>query len=159
MKRLVVCCDGTWKDSESGDAYRNVSRLAWAIMPADTRGGASIPQIVFYQSGVGSEGDLFNRLSGGGVGLGLSRNVRDAYAFICKNYSEGDEIFLFGFSRGAYTARSVAGLIGYAGLLQRRDMDRFIPLWEDYKSRPRVEDAPLRFPDRYTNVGVTGIGV
>jgi uncharacterized protein (DUF2235 family) len=160
MKRLVVCCDGTWKDSDSGDAYTNVSRLAWAIMPADTRGGGSIPQIVFYQSGVGSEGDLFNRLAGGGVGLGLSRNVRDAYAFICNNYGEGDEIFLFGFSRGAYTARSVGGLIGYAGLIGKRDLDRFDHLWGGYRLRDKIDNPDPR-PDFKTRqaVRIKAIGV
>jgi hypothetical protein len=54
---------------------------------------------------------------GGAVGLGLSRNVRDAYAFVAANYCDGDEIFLFGFSRGAYTVRSVAGIIGWTGLI------------------------------------------
>src|SRR4051812_49891128 len=103
-KRLVVCCDGTWNTADSGTGYTNVSRLAWAIAPTDTRNDESTTQIVFYQSGVGSEGDLVSKVTGGGLGLGLSHNVRDAYTFICNNYCPEDEIFLFGFSRGAYTA-------------------------------------------------------
>ena len=69
------------------------------------------------------------------VGLGLSRNMRDAYSFICHNYCEGDEIFLFGFSRGAYTARCIGGLIGFAGLIGKRDLDRFLELWKAYKEK------------------------
>lgn len=152
MKRLAVCCDGTWKDSDSGDGYTNVARLAWAIKPNDTRGGKDIPQIVFYQSGVGSEGDFFNKLAGGGVGMGLSRNVRDAYSFICNNFCDGDEIFLFGFSRGAYTARSVGGLIGYAGLIGKRDLDRFDDLWTGYRLRDKVShpDPRPQFEKRHS---------
>lgn len=160
-KRLVVCCDGTWKDADSGDGYTNVSRLAWAIKPTDTRDGKDIAQIVFYQSGVGSEGDFFEKVGGGGVGLGLSRNVRDAYAFICNNYFDGDEIFLFGFSRGAYTARSVGGLIGYAGLIGKQDLDRFNDLWTGYRLRDKVDhpDPRPQFAKRHASVRIKCIGV
>ena len=78
------------------------------------------------------------------MGLGLSRNMRDAYAFICNNYCEGDEIFLFGFSRGAYTARSVGGLIGFAGLLGKHDLDRFLELWKGLQAtRTRYARASI----------------
>jgi uncharacterized protein (DUF2235 family) len=160
-KRIVVCCDGTWKDADSGDGYTNVSRLAWAILPVDTRKGQEIAQVVFYQSGVGSEGDILGKIKGGSVGLGLSRNVRDAYAFICNNYCDGDEIFLFGFSRGAYTARSVGGLIGYAGLIGKRDLDRFNELWAGYRFRDKVghEDPLPKFADRHKDARIKCIGV
>jgi len=97
----------------------------------------------------------------GAIGLGLSRNVRDAYAFLAHNYCDGDEIFLFGFSRGAYTVRSVAGLIGWAGLLHKRDMDLFSALWEGYrrKQEPGFPDARAQFPDRHRKVPVRCIGV
>ena len=155
MKRLVVCCDGTWNDADSIDDLTNVSRLAWAIKPVDERG--NVPQIVFYQSGVGSEGDIVDKIKGGGLGLGLARNVRDAYTFICNNYCDGDEIFLFGFSRGAYTARSVGGLIGYAGLLGKRDLDRFMALWDGYRTGSK--DKPNGFADRHKDVEIKCIGV
>ena len=122
-KRLIVCCDGTWNDADSAGEFTNVVRIARAILPVDHRGDKETAQIVYYQSGVGTGADLVQRVLGGSVGMGLSRNVRDGYGFIASNYCPGDEIFLFGFSRGAYTARSVAGLIGYAGLLQKSDMD------------------------------------
>jgi len=159
-KRLVVCCDGTWNDSDDGNDFTNVSRLAWAIAPSDARNG-DIPQIVYYQSGVGTGGDLFSKLGGGGVGLGLSRNVRDAYAFLANNYADGDEIFLFGFSRGAYTARSIGGLIGYAGLIHKRDMDRFSTLWEGYRLRDKVASTDPRpqFADRHDPVAIKCVGV
>jgi uncharacterized protein (DUF2235 family) len=161
MKRIVVCCDGTWNDSDEGAGYTNVSRLAWAIQPNDTRNGKEIAQIVFYQSGVGTEGDLTSKIKGGAVGLGLSHNIRDAYAFICTNFCEGDEVFLFGFSRGAYTARSIGGLIGYAGLLGKRDLDRFFELWDGYKETDEAKrKAALdSFPTRHKGVPIKVIGV
>jgi len=159
MKRLVVCCDGTWNDSDNGTGYTNVSRLAWAIKPVDERSGTA--QIVFYQSGVGSEGDLSNKLGGGALGLGLSHNMRDAYAFVCNNYVSGDEIFLFGFSRGAYTARSLGGLIGYAGLLGKPDLDRFFELWDGYKESDKADRAAAleKFPVRNKDVSIKVMGV
>jgi hypothetical protein len=161
MKRLAVCCDGTWNDSDNGTGYTNVSRLAWAIKPIDTRDGKEVGQIVFYQSGVGTEGDLASKLGGGALGLGLSHNIRDAYTFVCNNYCEGDEISLFGFSRGAYTARSIGGLIGYAGLLGKRDLDRFFELWDGYKETDKDKRAAAlqNFPDRHQDVPIKCIGV
>ena len=76
-----------------------------------------MPQQVFYDWGVGSYGG--QRISGGAFGAGLDKNIQDAYRFLVHNYVKGDEIYLFGFSRGAYTARSVAGLIRNAGILKK----------------------------------------
>jgi uncharacterized protein (DUF2235 family) len=161
MKRIVICCDGTWNDADSDANFTNVVRLARSVESHDTRKGKSVAQIVYYQSGVGSSGDLVGRVVGGGVGMGLSRNIRDAYAFVANNYCDGDEIFLFGFSRGAYTARSIAGLIGYAGILHKGDMDDFSLLWEGYrfKDKPGQPDVREQFPDRHKTVGVRCIGV
>jgi uncharacterized protein (DUF2235 family) len=160
-KRIVVCCDGTWNDADSAEEFTNVVRIARAIRPYDDRASPTIQQIVYYDAGVGSGGDAINRVAGGALGIGLSRNVRDAYAFLAHNYCDGDEIFLFGFSRGAYTVRSTAGLIGWAGLLHKRDMDDFALLWEGYRMRhkPEQPDALALFPDRHASVPVKCIGV
>ena len=163
MKRLVVCCDGTWNDSDQGTDYTNVSRLAWSIKPVTANG---VPQIVYYQSGVGTEGGKLTKILSGSVGLGLSRNMRDAYSCICHNYCEGDEIFLFGFSRGAYTARCIGGLIGFAGLVGKRDLDRFLELWTAYKEKDaaalagfetRKKDATIKCIGVWDTVGAVGI--
>ena len=162
MKRLIVCCDGTWNDEDSAASFTNVVRMARAIRPQDdVSSGQSIPQIVYYHSGVGTGGDEVEKVLGGAIGLGLSRNVRDAYAFIVHNYAEGDELFLFGFSRGAYTARSVAGLIGWAGLIQKGDMDDFAMLWEGYRLRGQTPQplTQYQFPDRRAPVRIKCIGV
>ena len=105
------------------------------------------------------QGDLASKVAGGALGLGLSQNLRDAYTFICSNYCEGDEIFLFGFSRGAYTARSVGGLIGYAGLLGKQDLDRFLELWKGYKERDKNADVLKSFDGRHKSVPIKCLGV
>lgn len=160
-KRLVVCCDGTWNSADGVQEFTNVVRIARAVRPHDARVEPEIAQIVHYQAGVGTGGDAVQHLVGGAVGMGLSRNVRDAYAFLAHNYCEGDEVFLFGFSRGAYTARSVAGLIGYTGLLYKRDMDDFALLWEGYRLKGEAgrPDVRARFPERHAAVPIRCVGV
>jgi len=114
-------------------------------------------QIVYYQSGVGTDGTKASQIASGALGLGLSRNMRDAYSFICQNYCEGDEIFLFGFSRGAYTARCIGGLIGFAGLIGKRDLDRFLELWKAYKEKDAA--ALATFDTRKKEAAIKCIGV
>jgi uncharacterized protein (DUF2235 family) len=92
------------------------------------------PQITYYQAGVGSSYDLFDVYFGGATGSGLDEHIREAYAFIVQNYVEGDEIILLGFSRGAFTARSIAGLIDTVGLLTRAGMAHFYRIFKDYEN-------------------------
>ncbi len=160
MKRLVVCCDGTWNDEDVHPNVTNVVRMSRAVLQEDSRQTPPVSQITYYHSGVGT-GDVFDKVGGGAIGLGLSRNVRDCYAFIADNYVEGDEIILFGFSRGAYTARSVAGLIGWAGLLRKPSMDEFYKVWAAYKARnqPGVPDVLVNFPECQKPVLIKCIGV
>jgi uncharacterized protein (DUF2235 family) len=129
MRHLIVCCDGTW-NSEDQDSVTNVRRLLNALADADET-GARNRQHAYYVPGVGTEGGLMARLVGGGFGLGLGRgpglgldaNVQDAYHWVATNYRRGDRIALFGFSRGAYTARSLAGLIAKCGLIETSEVD------------------------------------
>jgi uncharacterized protein (DUF2235 family) len=136
-KRLVVCCDGTWntpdnvKDGVS--AITNVARVALGTPPAGADGRE---QVVYYDKGVGT--GKFDILRGGVFGCGLSRNIREAYAFLIRCYEPGDDIFLFGFSRGAYTVRSLAGLIRNSGLLKRKFEEK---IGDAYKLYRRPGDA------------------
>jgi uncharacterized protein (DUF2235 family) len=110
MKRLALFLDGTWNDPDSNT---NVFRLhGWV----DKRDSAGVEQRAHYLKGVGT--NWYDRLHGGALGAGLSTNVLAGYGWLSENYDDGDEIYLFGFSRGAYTARSVAGVIVRCGLLQ-----------------------------------------
>lgn len=99
-KRIVICADGTWNDPED-EHPTNVLRMARAIRPQD---GNGVQQVVFYDWGVGS---YYARIRGGVAGLGPKKNIQDCYRFIVQNYDEGDELLLFGFSRGAYTVRAL----------------------------------------------------
>ena len=95
---------------------------------------------------------MLSRVVGGAVGAGLKENVREAYSYLAVNYREGDEIFLIGFSRGAFTVRSVGGMIGTLGLLTREGLPFFGEIFEDFEHRhdPRyVSQFPnLPFPDK-----------
>jgi uncharacterized protein (DUF2235 family) len=129
VRKLIVCCDGTW--NEPYKEPTNVVKMLRAIRPTDDQG---VAQLVYYDAGVGT-GNLVDRFMGGTLGVGLSKNVREAYDFLANNFVDGDKIFLFGFSRGAFTVRSLAGLVGLIGLLEKADMDLFPFVYEIYRSR------------------------
>ena len=94
MKRLIVCCDGTWNNPDQEDngipAPTNVMKLYNALLDKDPDTG--VVQRRFYQPGVGGEGGLFEKVSGGAVGAGISRNICSAYHWLASHYKEGDEI-------------------------------------------------------------------
>ncbi|OLN88139.1 hypothetical protein CCHL11_00155 [Colletotrichum chlorophyti] len=91
-------------------------------------------QVVHYDAGIGTgEIGLWEKTIQGGLGIGFVGNVIAAYNFIVTNYSPGDEIFCFGFSRGAYTARAVAGLVTDIGVLAPQDMQDFPELFAAYQ--------------------------
>ncbi len=142
MKRLVVCCDGTWNFPDQ-QSPTNVTKVALAIAPEDSD---HVEQRVFYHRGVGT--NRFERFRGGAFGAGLSRNVCDTYRFLVQNYEPGDELFFFGFSRGAFTARSTAGLVRNAGVLRPDHADRVGEAYALYRSAnndrtPRGREATL----------------
>ncbi|KAF7310874.1 DUF2235 domain-containing protein [Mycena chlorophos] len=142
IKRIIVCCDGTWEDGvtmTNRQSYTNILRLARTMNHEDTRFNPPIPQIVFYQSGIGSEKDWYSEYVVGITGASLGDKVEEAYAFIAHNYVPGDEIFLFGFSRGAYTARMVAMFIDLIGVLDRTDMDHFATIFLAYQKLGKTE--------------------
>lgn len=120
MRRLVVCTDGTWNKPDEDDhgvpAPTNVVKMQRAIKAVDSQG---VTQIVYYHSGVGT-GDKFDQILGGAFGEGIDRNILECYEFIVNNYHPGDQLYFFGFSRGAYTARSLAGLIRNSGVVKQK---------------------------------------
>src|ERR1700722_12368195 len=106
-KKIVFCADGTWDDPNDNS---NVCQLYTAL---ENLPGVQIPM---YDSGVGANGTPIEKALGGAVGAGLFRKIKDGYSAISAQYQPGDLIFIFGFSRGAYTARSLAGMIAICGL-------------------------------------------
>jgi hypothetical protein len=123
--RLALFFDGTWNRPKSNT---NVWRLSLMLADRSTDGKQ---QKLFYDSGVGTH--WYDQLTGGMFGAGLSNNVREGYRWLMQNYNEGDEIFLFGFSRGAFTARSLAGLIARCGLLKPEAPMGFWDVFERYQ--------------------------
>jgi uncharacterized protein (DUF2235 family) len=139
-RRLVICCDGTWQSSVSSknNIPSNVTRLCRLIarVGADKDDASKkFHQIVYYDSGIGT-GNLSasEARRQGGTGAGLAENVIEAYNFIVQNYEPGDEIFCFGFSRGAYTARAVAGLVSDIGVIAPTSMQFFPELYRLYQT-------------------------
>ncbi len=117
FKNIVLLSDGTGNGSAS-PFKTNVWRLYQALDIAQPSDEAVPRQIAYYDNGVGSESLKPIAALGGAFGIGVWKNVRDIYTFVCRNYQLGDRIYGFGFSRGAFTIRLVMGLIGKCGIVK-----------------------------------------
>jgi uncharacterized protein (DUF2235 family) len=167
-KNVVVCCDGT--GNEYGDRNTNVLKL-YSVLPFNDR-----EQVSFYDPGVGTFSlpgaltvpmKLVTKVFGLAFGLGISQNIADAYQFLMRTYEEGDRVYLFGFSRGAYTARAVAAMLYKVGLLDTRD-DNLIPYalkMFKYERRSEItngfrkifsRDCPIHFLGLWDTVSSVG---
>ena len=158
IKRLVVCLDGTWNTPDQKSGPTNVVKLMREVRSADDKG---TPQIACYVEGVGT-GGLIDRIRGGALGRGLDENIKDGYRFLAHNYRKGDEIYLFGFSRGAFTARSLAGFIGACGLLGKGELEFLPDAWKYYQTAPakRAPEGYGQFkkrPDRDIQIKCVGV--
>jgi uncharacterized protein (DUF2235 family) len=163
-RRLIVCCDGTWNDPAD---RTHIKRIDEMVAPQDATG---IVQLHQYFPGVGVIPG--SRLLGGIFGYGLSERVREAYRWLAERYQEGDEIFAFGFSRGAYTVRSLGGFINYAGLLAPAQLDLLPSAYAAYRlpaeqraTHPFQRQLPelaalrpwIRFLGVFDTVGALGV--
>ncbi len=137
MKRIAIFCDGTWNRSDAPHPT-NVVRMAQAVKLTAADGRS---QQVFYVMGVGTGrgsnavARWADRMLGGALGWGLTENIEDAYRALVFCYEPGDELFIFGFSRGAYTARSLAGLIRSCGIPPRENVHRVGEALARYRAR------------------------
>ena len=128
MKRIVICADGTWNHRDQLDATTrkrrptNVTKIARAVRPRAKDGTG---QVVYYHEGIGT-GGLMDKITGGAFGRGMESNIRDLYRFLVYNYESNDELYLFGFSRGAFTVRSLTGFMFMVGLIEKDD-DYYVP--------------------------------
>jgi uncharacterized protein (DUF2235 family) len=160
-KRIILLLDGTWNDADLGASDTNIVRMRKIIARSLDAESALIPQgtnaltsssdekvvagrtfqnlehLIFYERGVGT-GPLLDRIKGGSFGDGLAGNIRRAYKFLSFYYEKGDQVFIFGFLRGAYTARSLVGYVAAAGLLKRENCisDLEAKAWEYYRTAP-----------------------
>jgi hypothetical protein len=170
MRHLVVCCDGTWATITK---QTNVSRLHTALV---TPAGHPEPH---YVRGAGASRNPINMMRGGLTGADLATSIKDGYRWLAREYRPGDHIALFGYSRGAYTARSLAGMICRVGLVDGsggsdlgRAVQRMYAHYRDLRSapegtvpgnglplawRPDSPDTPVRFVGVWDTVGSLGI--
>lgn len=157
-KTLVICCDGTWNSPDQKGRPTNVTKMTRAILPRKADGRT---QLVYYDEGVGT-GNLTDRVVGGALGIGLGKNVQEAYRFLALNFEPGDEIVMFGFSRGAFTVRSLAGLVNLVGLLHKGDLDHMDDIWSYYRTKPSERTPDLlygaeRIAERQPGIDLLGV--
>lgn len=143
MKRIVVCFDGTWnKPADEALAVdqrveTNVRRFYQSITD---RGSDGAKQVKWYDEGVGTQ--WYDRFIGGTIGAGLELNIVQGYEFLAKEYQDGDEVYVIGFSRGAYTARSLVGMIRNCGLIQPKHLPlRVAMAYGIYRTRDDKADS------------------
>lgn len=128
--RIITCSDGTW--NKPGAASTNVERIFQCIADQTTDGKF---QYKAYDQGVGTGASFLDKFIGGATGSGLTQNIKDMYLFLCMNYQPGDDIYLFGFSRGAYTARSLAGFIYNCSILKPENIHLVNTAFDLYRNR------------------------
>ncbi len=136
MTRIAVFCDGTWNSPDIQEPT-SVHKLHDTLISDPSKG-----QVAVYFQGIGTDErfdgpikKFFNRWGGGAFGWGLDAKVKQAYQFIAQAYSDGDEIYLFGFSRGAFTARSVAGMIRKVGIVKDTTPEGINEAFKLYRKR------------------------
>ncbi|CAD6896261.1 unnamed protein product [Tilletia controversa] len=151
-KKIVLALDGTWYSRSEAvikgvriatgiEYHSNIALMAQALKPHDQDG---VPQVVYYQPGVGTTVGLVANVIAGATGNGLLDNMIAAYGFLVDNYAEGDDIYLFGFSRGAYTARALSGFISYAGIIKKSQMGFLNPIIAAYTRRSSRHPGSVR---------------
>lgn len=140
MRRLVVCLDGTQNRAE-GPEITNVAKLYMLVQPVAQDG---VPQIKYYSPGVGVYRAL-DKPWAIATGVGVQTNLRLAYQFICGNHTPDTELFIFGFSRGGFSARHLAGLISRAGILPPKRLAEARNAWEWYRHTVTGRPSPVAF--------------
>lgn len=158
MRHLIIGTDGTWNKPDQIDRMRQVPSNVIKIIRAIDDDCRDVQQLVYYDTGVGT-GGLLDKWIGGGFGHGLLKNVVQAYTWLTGVHAEGDRLFLFGFSRGAYTARSLAGLLRLCGI-PRNDpelsggasalVNEAIKVYR-IRNHSRREEAAKRFREKYNS--------
>lgn len=151
MKNIILCFDGTWnKPDYSGNdgESTNVYLLSELLSKSDK-------QLVYYDEGVGCE--WYDRIIGGVSGAGLSDNIKQAYEYLSAVWMPGDKVFLFGFSRGAYTARSLGGMLYSCGLNSSPQRPGTEVAFNIYKNADKNERAAYKSKNVACPVEVVGV--
>ena len=137
MKRIILCLDGTWNHNRAKSSFTNVLKLAQSILASDSNG---IQQVCHYVEGIASADGEWLQFLKGGVGYGVSDRIRKAYAILVEAYEPGDEIFLVGFSRGAFEARSLGALITLFGIAKPGSAFAMANAWSVYRNGKSKRD-------------------
>ncbi len=140
-KTIIISFDGTWNTPDSnpevdGNSSTNVWKIHDAILPADANGRE---QNKWYEKGVGTK--WYNKIRGGAFGVGLSGKIQEGCKHLVNTYEDGDQIYIFGFSRGAYSARSLVGFVRNAGLLRKENAKRVSEAYSLYRTRDEGADS------------------
>lgn len=168
-KKIVFCADGTWNHPKSPvivtPADTNVYKLFKTLAVTGT-------QVTFYDDGVGADGTPIDRVVDGAIGEGLFQKIKDGYTAISHFYEKDDQIFIFGFSRGAYTARSLAGMIAICGLPTENFDQNLVPIaFRAYREKDNrasllaslknysLYDAKITMVGVWDTVGALGIPI
>lgn len=159
-KKIIIFADGTWNtpaNLEGGMvASTNVFRLFNELVPQSEQDGKKMCQLRYYTEGVGTSPGS-DKFIGGLFGKGINENIIEVYRFIVENYTKGDELYFFGFSRGAYTVRSLAGLIRNCGIIKRKYHQKIERAFEIYRSRDEKDQPdspqPKFFRDSFCHKG------
>jgi uncharacterized protein (DUF2235 family) len=158
MIRNIILLDGTWNTPRD---FTSICKKSWDEKVAERlippKGADGVEQNVRYFSGVGAEGF---KIVGGAAGLGLRTIVQDAYNWVVDNYRDDQELYIYGFSRGAYAARALAGLIGDCGIRKTRDKSIFgIARANRSAKKASRLSAPPNGPDVQANNRIKLLGV
>ncbi|NML96592.1 DUF2235 domain-containing protein [Paraburkholderia sp. RP-4-7] len=173
MKRFFVCCDGTWNsDSDEFQGVPVPTNVVRFFNALSERGDDGVEQLRYYHVGIGANEGRIRRLVDGALGLGLSRDIRTAYKWLSDHYEEDSEIFVIGFSRGAFTARSLVGMLHRCGLPRKATWALVKQAWSLYRLDPKIPEnvsrqeqfrlahgkpPPIRFLGVWETVGALGI--
>ena len=150
MKRIITCSDGTWNKIGNTDhgvvVQTNVEKMYNCISSKgkDPLTKEDITQLKVYDQGVGTGYSWKDRVIGGTTGAGIDKNIKNMYSFFVLNYEPGDEIYLFGFSRGAYSARSLAGFIRNCGVIKPAYIHLVDKAYDLYRDRNDYSTRPIR---------------
>jgi uncharacterized protein (DUF2235 family) len=143
MKRIVICFDGTWNkpaDEALPAGQRVETNVCRFYQSVGDKGADGAKQVKWYDEGVGTQ--WHDQYIGGAIGTGLEFNIIQGYEFLAKQYEEGDEVYITGFSRGAYTARSLVGMLRNCGLIQPKHLAlRVAMAYGIYRTRDDKADS------------------
>jgi hypothetical protein len=155
MKRIVICCDGTWNKPGNMDMGVRVKTNVLKVYEAlATAGENAVQQVKYYGQGIGTNYSVGDLVFGGLTGSGIDRHIKDAYKFLIWSFEPGDELYFFGFSRGAYTARSLVGLIRNCGIILPQHLGLVDVAYSLYRDRNAVahpdSDLMVAFRRKYS---------